>query len=62
MKMIGPHKKLGPPVDARRAHYRKIFGIRSHIKSDCHMTQALMDQLDRCQSPAARRILMGVSR
>lgn len=52
---------VGRPRDPRRIHWEKLYPSLTRTKKG-HMTLELLDMLDRCKSPEAQRILLGVSR
>jgi hypothetical protein len=52
-----PGPKPGLARDLRRDKYVKMFNV-SNIHPGRTLSVALMDQLDRCQSDDARRLLM----
>lgn len=56
----GARLKTGRPADPRRENYRVRFSL-SRKRTDNRMRPADFDQLDRCKSDEARRILLGVS-
>ncbi len=53
--------KCGVKPDLRRYAYCDRFGIAPSASRIRDLTEQFMDQLDRCQSDEARRILLGIS-
>ena len=49
----------GQPINARRQHYARDFGISKNWARRL-LTEEAMDTLDRCADDSARRVLLGV--
>lgn len=48
-------------LDRRRQGYAQRFSVPENGRTRRLLTQSLMDQLDRCKSDEARRLILGVS-
>ncbi len=58
----GLSKSVGHRRNARKNYYILTFGITDTIKHRLILTEAFMDQLDRCKDDDSRRILLGLGR
>jgi hypothetical protein len=52
---------LGRPCDPRRQMYADRFYLTEKVAKH-GLTDAFLDQLDKCKDDASRRLLLGVSR
>lgn len=52
----------GRPADPRRAFYTDKYHLSKKKRSDHMLPVRLLDQLSRCKSAAAQRIILGVSK
>jgi hypothetical protein len=56
----GPRRKVGRPLNRRRAYYIRRFGDSSLPSWRKLLTWDFMDQLHRCKDDDAKRVLLGI--